>query len=97
MDRWICNGQVYIANGEGFGIDDDLRTFRIGTEHDILEGTDARTIRNLNRAGAYGLLGLEQDTDGQYAGGWSPLPKDKPARQAVQRIKRRRLANRLRS
>ncbi len=69
-DRWIANGQVNIIDGHGYGLTDNLTTFYIGTEADILatlqgdEGHE-QTRRLLRRAGAYGALRLDEDSDGE--------------------------------
>lgn len=94
-DRWICNGMVYITGNEGWGVDSYLRTFKIGTEQEILESKDERIIRNLNRAGVNGVSESEQDADGGYEGSRTAMSQGKPPRAPIQRIRRSILAKRI--
>lgn len=93
---WSMGGVIYICEGIGYGVDDNLNTFRIGTEQAILEGKDEYIIRNLYRAGVNGLSESERCTDGSYEGRRATLSQGKRPPQVLQRSQRRSMARKVR-
>lgn len=95
-DGWSMGGRIYLCEGIGYGVDDNLNTFRIGTEQEILEGTDERIVGFLHRAGVNGISESEQGADRGYEGPRTALYQGKSSSKVLQRVPRRSMARSVR-
>ncbi len=91
-DHWILDDMVNVIGGRGYGLNDNLETFYIGTEQEIneaLEGKEGidydRIRRNLDRAGVDREVATDKEPDARLQNERTTRPARVTKRPSVQR------------